>query len=68
LKACMKARKRVRSGMKRSDWLFVIAILLIIVGAVALLLGKLTYEQFYALVVVALALIGGGAYVRKKEA
>jgi len=47
--------------MKRSDWLFVIALVLIIVGAVALLLGKLTYEQFYALVAVALALIGGCA-------
>jgi len=54
--------------MKRSDWLFIIALVLIIVGAVALLLGKLTYEQFYALVAVALALIGGGAYARKKEA
>jgi len=54
--------------MKRSDWLFIIALVLIVVGAVALLLGKLTYEQFYALVVVALALVGGGAYVRKKEA
>jgi len=54
--------------MKRSDWLFIITLVLIVVGAVALLLGKLTYEQFYALVVVALALIGGGAYVRKKEA
>jgi len=54
--------------MKRSDWLFVIAILLIVASAVALLFGELTYEQFYALVVVALALTGGGTYARKKEA
>jgi len=54
--------------MRRSDWLFIIALVLITVGAVALLLGKLTYEQFYALMAAALALIGGGAYVRKKEA
>jgi len=54
--------------MKRSDWLFVIAIVLIIVGAVGLMLDKLTYEQFYGLIVIAIALIGGGAYVRKKEA
>jgi len=54
--------------VKRSDWLFVITILLIVTSAVALLLDKINYEQFYALVVVALALIGGGAYVRKKKA
>jgi len=54
--------------MKRSDWLFVLAILLIIVAAVGLFLDKLQYEQMYALVMVALALIGGGAYARKKEA
>jgi len=54
--------------MRRSDWLFIIAIILIVVGAVALLLGKLTYEQFYAIIVIAIGLIGGGAYVRKKEA
>jgi len=54
--------------LRKTDWLFVIAILLIVTSAVALLLDKINYEQFYALVVVALALIGGGAYVRKKEA
>jgi len=54
--------------MRRSDWLFVIALVLIVVSAVGLLFDKLTYEQFYALVLVALALIGGGAYARKKEA
>jgi len=54
--------------MKRVDWLFIIALVLIIVGAIALLLGKLTYEQFYAIIVIAIGLIGGGAYVRKKEA
>jgi len=54
--------------MKRSDWLFIIAIILIVVGAVGLLADKLTYEQFYALIIVAIGLIGGGAYVRKKEA
>jgi len=54
--------------MKRSDLLFIIAIILIVVGAVALLLGKLTYEQFDAIIVIAIGLIGGGAYVRKKEA
>jgi len=54
--------------LRKTDWLFVIAILLIVTPAVALLLDKLTYEQFYALVMVALALIGGGAYARKKEA
>jgi len=54
--------------MKRSDWLFVIALVLLITSAVALLFDKLTYEQFYALVAVALASIGGGAYARKKEA
>jgi len=54
--------------MKRSDWLFIVVLVLIIVGAVALLLGKLTYEQFYAIIVIAIGLIGGGAYVRKKEA
>jgi len=54
--------------MKRSDWLFVIAILLIVTSAVALLLDKINYEQFYALVMVALASMGGGAYARKKEA
>jgi len=58
----------VRTQMKRSDWLFIIAIILIVVGAVALLADKLTYEQFYALIGIAIALIGGGAYVRKKEA
>jgi len=52
--------------MKRSDWLFIIAIVLIIVGAVGLMLDKLTYEQFSGLIVLALALIGGGAYGRKK--
>jgi len=54
--------------MKRSDWLFIIAIILIVVGAVGLIFGKLTYEQFYAIIVIAIGLIGGGAYVRKKEA
>jgi len=54
--------------MKRSDWLFIIALVLIVASAVALLFGELTYEQFYALVMAALALIGGGAYARKKEA
>jgi len=54
--------------MKRSDWLFIIALVLIVASAVALLLDKINYEQFYALVMVALALIGGGAYARKKEA
>jgi len=54
--------------MKRSDWLFIIAIVLIIVGAVGLMFDKLTYEQFYGLIGIAIALIGGGAYARKKEA
>jgi len=54
--------------MRRSDWLFIIAIILIVVGAVGLLFDKLTYEQFYAIIIVAIGLIGGGAYVRKKEA
>jgi len=54
--------------MKRSDWLFIIAIILIVVGAVGLLFDKLTYEQFYAIIIVAIGLIGGGAYARKKEA
>jgi len=54
--------------MKRSDWLFIIAVVLIIVGAVGLMLDKLTYEQFYALIGIAIALIGGGTYVRTKEA
>jgi len=54
--------------MKRIDWLFIIALVVIIVGAVGLLLGKLTYEQFYALIGIAIALIGGGAYGRTKEA
>jgi len=54
--------------MKRFDWLFIIALVLLITSAVALLFDKLTYEQFYALVMMALALIGGGAYARKKEA
>jgi len=54
--------------LRKTDWLFVVAILLIIISAVGLMLGKINYEQFYALVMVALALIGGGAYVRKKEA
>jgi len=54
--------------VKRSDWLFVIALVLLVIAAVGLFLDKLEYEQMYALVMVALALIGGGAYVRKKEA
>jgi len=58
----------VTESMKRSDWLFVVAIILIIIGAVGLMLDKLTYEQFYGLIVIALALIGGGTYVRKKKA
>jgi len=51
--------------MKRSDWLFIIALVLLVIAAVGLFLNKLQYEQMYALVMVALALIGGGAYVRK---
>jgi len=54
--------------LRRSDWLFIIAIVLIIVGAVGLLTGKLTYEQFYGLILTALALIGGGAFARKRKA
>jgi len=54
--------------LRRSDWLFIIAVVLIVVGAVGLMFDKLTYEQFYGLIVIAIALIGGGAYVRKKEA
>jgi len=50
------------------EWLFCVCILLIVTSAVALLFDKLTYEQFYALIMVALALIGGGAYARKKKA
>jgi len=52
--------------MRRTDWLFIIAIILIVVGAVGLMFDKLTYEEFYGLIVIALALIGGGAYARKK--
>jgi len=54
--------------LKKTDWLFIIAIVLIIVGAVGLMFGRLTYEQFYGLIVIAIALIGGSAYARKKEA
>jgi len=54
--------------MKRSDWLFVIALVLLVIAAVGLFLDKLGYEQMYALVLTALALIGGGTYARKKEA
>jgi len=52
--------------LRKTDWLFIIAIVLIIIGAVGLMFDKLTYEQFYGLIVLALALIGGGAYARKK--
>jgi len=53
--------------MRRSDWLFVVAIILIVVAAVGLMFDKLTYEQFFAVILAAIGLIGGGAYVRKKE-
>jgi len=52
--------------MKRSDWLFIIALVLLVIAAVGLFLDKLEYKQMYALVMIALALIGGGAYARKK--
>jgi len=54
--------------MRRSDWLFIIAPVVIIVGAVGLMFDKLTYEQFFGLILTALALIGGGAYARKRKA
>jgi len=54
--------------VRHSDWLFVIALVLLVIAATGLFLGKLEYEQMYALVMVALALIGGGAYARKQEA
>jgi len=58
----------VTESMRRSDWLFIIALVVIIVGAVGLMFDKLTYEQFSGLILTALALIGGGAYARKRKA
>jgi len=53
--------------LRKEDVAFIIALALLVIGGVALITRAIDWEEFYVIIVIAVGLIGGGAYLKARR-